>query len=275
MRLKKLCGFTLVELLVVIAIIGVLVALLLPAIQAAREAARRASCVNNMKQIGLAIHNFESSRYELPVGWDGDIDLTGRPKQYMPLGQILPYLEEGDVEALFDYDYNFFWPPNYFAMSQRISTYLCPSDDSANRKARGIIGGIEISQARSNYAACFGTGGMAFNTQGSYLQWAFLDPKADIDTDGAFRPVVARKFQNFTDGTSKVVKWDFDGNLLYSWGVLGDFPGAFFNMHAGSVDQEGNLYIAEVGGGRVQKFRPRAGANPAYLVGQPVYAAWQ
>ena len=79
----------------------------------------------------------------------------------------------------------------------------------------------------------------------------------------------------FTDVTSKVVKWDFEGRLLYSWGVLGDFPGAFFNMHGGSVDQEGNLYVVEVGGGRVQKFRPRAGANPAYLVGQPVYAAWQ
>ena len=79
----------------------------------------------------------------------------------------------------------------------------------------------------------------------------------------------------FTDTTARVAKWSFDGRLLYSWGVLGDFPGAFFNMHGASVDQEGNLYIAEVGGGRVQKFRPRQGANPAYLVGRPVYAAWK
>ncbi len=79
----------------------------------------------------------------------------------------------------------------------------------------------------------------------------------------------------FADRVSKVVKWDFEGHLLYSWGVLGDVPGAFLNMHGASVDQEGNLYIAEVGNGRVQKFRPRAGANPAFLVGQPVYAAWQ
>ncbi len=79
----------------------------------------------------------------------------------------------------------------------------------------------------------------------------------------------------FTDTTAKIAKWDFNGKLLYSWGVLGDFPGAFFNMHGASVDQEGNLYVAEVGGGRVQKFRPRQGANPAYLVGRPVYAAWK
>jgi DNA-binding beta-propeller fold protein YncE len=79
----------------------------------------------------------------------------------------------------------------------------------------------------------------------------------------------------FTDTTAKIAKWDFNGRLLYSWGVLGDFPGAFFNMHGASVDQEGNLYVAEVGGGRLQKFRPRKGANPAFLVGPPVYSAWK
>jgi len=79
----------------------------------------------------------------------------------------------------------------------------------------------------------------------------------------------------FTDTTARIAKWDFTGRLLYSWGVLGDFPGAFFNMHGASVDQEGNLYVAEVGGGRLQKFRPRTGANPAYLVGPPPYAAWK
>ena len=79
----------------------------------------------------------------------------------------------------------------------------------------------------------------------------------------------------FTNTANRIVKWGLDGTLLYAWGALGDFPGGFLNMHGASVDQEGNLYVVEVGGGRIQKFRPRAGANPAYLVGPPVYAAWQ
>jgi len=76
------------------------------------------------------------------------------------------------------------------------------------------------------------------------------------------------------DRVSKVVKWDFEGHLLYSWGIVGDTPGAFLNPHGASIDQEGNLYVAEVGNGRVQKFTPRPGANPAFLIGPPVYAAW-
>jgi len=76
------------------------------------------------------------------------------------------------------------------------------------------------------------------------------------------------------NNTSKIIKYDLDGHYLYSWGSGGDFPGAMWNVHGMSVDQEGNFYIAEVNNGRAQKFHPRAGANPAYLVGQPVRAAW-
>lgn len=75
--------------------------------------------------------------------------------------------------------------------------------------------------------------------------------------------------------TSKIVKYDMGGQFLYSWGSGGQWPGAMWNVHGMSVDQEGNFYIAEVNNGRPQKFRPRAGANSALLVGQPIRAAWR
>ena len=71
------------------------------------------------------------------------------------------------------------------------------------------------------------------------------------------------------------LKYDLEGHFLYSWGIGGDMPGAFWGVHGFSVDQEGNFYVAEVDSGRVQKFKPRAGANPAFLVGKPVYSAWK
>jgi sugar lactone lactonase YvrE len=70
--------------------------------------------------------------------------------------------------------------------------------------------------------------------------------------------------------TSKIVKYDIEGHYLYSWGSKGEWPGALWNVHGMSVDPDGNLYLAEVNAGRVEKFRPRKGANPALLVGQPI-----
>ena len=77
------------------------------------------------------------------------------------------------------------------------------------------------------------------------------------------------------DRDSKIVEYDLEGHLLYAWGTLSDNPGGLFNTHGMSVDQEGNFYVAEVGNGRAQKFRPRSGADASKLVGKPVYAAWK
>jgi hypothetical protein len=73
--------------------------------------------------------------------------------------------------------------------------------------------------------------------------------------------------------TSKIVKFDIEGHYQYSWGSQGQWPGAFWNIHGMSVDSDGNLYVAEVNSGRFEKFRPRKGANPSLLVGQPVRSA--
>lgn len=77
------------------------------------------------------------------------------------------------------------------------------------------------------------------------------------------------------NATSKIAKFDVEGHFLYSWGSEGQWPGAMWNVHGMSVDQEGNLYIAEVNNGRAQKFVPREGANPALLAGLPLRVAWQ
>jgi hypothetical protein len=112
-----------------------------------------------------------------------------------------------------------------------------------------------------------------FDENGKFLnQWSFGVPPSDIHL---IYIGVDRALWAFDRGTSKMLKYDLNGNFLYSWGTWGDFPGGFWGVHGMAVDQEGNFYEAEVDSGRAQKFRPRPGANPAFLVGKPVYSAWK
>jgi prepilin-type N-terminal cleavage/methylation domain-containing protein len=129
---EKRVGFTLVELLVVIAIIGVLVALLLPAVQMAREAARRSQCTNNLRQVGLAIHNYESTFARLPTAGQGT-DFTNSPAsttfdQQSLFTVILPYMEQGSTFARFDLNlaYNAS-NQNISAAKQAIASLVCPT----------------------------------------------------------------------------------------------------------------------------------------------------
>jgi prepilin-type N-terminal cleavage/methylation domain-containing protein/prepilin-type processing-associated H-X9-DG protein len=157
-------AFTLIELLVVIAIIAVLIALLLPAVQSAREAARRAQCINNLKQIGLAAANFESSYSSYPPGYGpyAASALATCPSaqpgacRISPLGLLLPFMEQSNIYASFNtqidmctYNNGADGPfPNDTAQSTLISAFICPSDGATQRIGNNI--------AYANYFASLG-----------------------------------------------------------------------------------------------------------------------
>jgi prepilin-type N-terminal cleavage/methylation domain-containing protein len=155
-------GFTLIELLVVIALLGVLLALLLPAVQSAREAARRTQCLGNLKQIALAMHQYHNVHSVLPPGKKGCCWGTW-------LVYVLPHLEQqplfnawnscginsAGVPASYDLDLRYFGATNVTVTSTRLNVYLCPSD-ATNAPITAALNGIPYACTSQNYAANFG-----------------------------------------------------------------------------------------------------------------------
>ena len=186
-------GFTLIELLVVIAIIGVLVGLLLPAVQQAREAARRTTCVNNMKQLGIACHNYKDVNKVLPPGWQKPTDLTNFSEgNYWGWGTfILPFMEETSLFDQIDFTAEYTVSsggPNDGISANILTGYLCPSD------ASGPMGIEYVNHAKSNYIGSYG------NKQ--------IDLPANWSSTanrGVFTENRALKFRHITDGTSKTI----------------------------------------------------------------------
>ena len=230
-------GFTLVELLVVIAIIGILVALLLPAIQSARESARRTHCSNNLKQVILAAHNHVGTNERLPLGSQQQTYPFGPPRQsWFPY--LLPYIEEQSVLVNYNFkassnpDGSFSGPVNYGTSNSStrnsptnvvVSSFLCPSDDGA---VQGYFPWGYF--ALGNYLAFFGG---KDNSR--------ADPKIIKPTErGAFGVNFGARFKDFVDGSSKTMAF---GEYLRSSGA--SYSNGF------NSDQRGMLWQSDEPGG--------------------------
>lgn len=198
-RFPRRLAFTLVELLVVIAIIGILIALLLPAVQAAREAARRSQCTNNLKQLALAVHNYHDSYKVFPPGmigtgdlWSGGLDWISTRDRMSGFVSLMPYIEQTalyeQISSPMTYNGRNFppfgpvpWigPSAYPPWGQQIPALLCPSDANCARKTATEI-------AKNNYRFCVGDGicrdyaGFSTNPRGLFgrdCQIGFRDTK--------------------------------------------------------------------------------------------------
>ena len=182
---------TLVELLVVIAIIGVLVALLLPAVQGAREAARRTSCQNNLRQIALAVHNYGDARRHYPPSAEFPVGaaIQGNNGSWSIHGRILPFLEEANAYG--QVNLNVAWDAqlNTGVPTMRISNYVCPSED--NDTVRVNANGDPLIYPQT-YGFNFGT-------------WKVFDPVTGTGGDGSFFVNSRLRPSQFLDGLSKTL----------------------------------------------------------------------
>ncbi|QDV39444.1 DUF1559 family PulG-like putative transporter [Tautonia plasticadhaerens] len=144
-------GFTLIELLVVIAIIGVLIALLLPAVQSAREAARRAQCTNNLKQIGLALHNYHDVWGRFPMG-SVRVDTPNGPYRRPFLASMLPFLEQRNLFDSYNYDLSFQRPEQITTRAAIVNVFTCPSDEQQTF----VNNGGNVTDVKGSYGVNWG-----------------------------------------------------------------------------------------------------------------------
>ena len=201
-------GFTLVELLVVIAIIGILVGLLLPAVQAAREAARRIQCTNNLKQIGLALHNYEAGHRTYPPGFISRVvgQWSGRGNDPIPeagpgwsfYAMLLPNMELGSLHQSVRFDLPISDSANQAARSTKVPGYQCPSD-AWNEPVTVWPSTLGLRDlAHASYIGCLG-GGDPANAPGYSAQYE------ETPFNGMFHRNQPIKHAAITDGTSNTI----------------------------------------------------------------------
>ncbi|MEO2017602.1 MAG: DUF1559 domain-containing protein [Fuerstiella sp.] len=193
-------GFTLIELLVVIAIIAILIALLLPAVQQAREAARRTQCKNNLKQLGLAIHNYHDVHGTFPIGhqwvrYDGNAGAANRNPGWAWTAAILPFIDQAPQfnQIVFEHDVRCVDPPNAQVIALSYPAQKCPSDVIADTATQNV-GGTRYEWATTSYAGCGGSfHGSSTSTNRIRSNGIFHRQRGQIGI---------RRIRDITDGTS-------------------------------------------------------------------------
>lgn len=210
MHARSRHAFTLVELLVVIAIIGVLIGLLLPAVQSAREAARRSSCTNNMKQIGLAIHNYaHGTKERFPEGWLCEDHHADEGIGWGWAARILPHMEEANLGNTVA---GHIRANPQVAISGAASNvknavirgFLCPSDPKGSNPIFDIGDGLGTF-SRSNYPGMFGSEEVEGHDHGGGGGGGGHDDDHPFEADGIFFANSRVEFRNVTDGLSKTI----------------------------------------------------------------------
>ena len=229
MKPRRPRAFTLVELLVVIAIIGILISLLLPAVQAAREAARRTQCTNNLKQIGIGLHNYHDTyktfppAYVIQPGGGGvhgapDADTRDAGPGWAWGALLLPFLEQGNLHDQFTYNLPCWDASNTAAAQAQLDLFLCPSATGSDRpmQVKDDAGSVLATFARSCYVA----------SAGQEEPWLFTVDDYQGIADGPLYRNSRTRFASVKDGLSNTVFVGEHHPVLSDKTWVGVIPGA-------------------------------------------------